>query len=95
MGEMSPWHWALVIGVAILLFGAKRLPDAARSLGQSARILRGELRGDVPAAPTPADPSGRGGDAGPAPGAGPAGPTGPDRAGPAGAAGPGDPAGTG
>jgi sec-independent protein translocase protein TatA len=27
-----------------LLFGAKRLPDAARSLGRSARILRAELR---------------------------------------------------
>ncbi|GAA1282248.1 hypothetical protein GCM10009609_53510 [Pseudonocardia aurantiaca] len=44
MGELSPWHWAIMIGVAILLFGAKRLPDAARSLGRSARILRSEMR---------------------------------------------------
>jgi sec-independent protein translocase protein TatA len=44
MGELSPWHWAIIIGVAVLLFGAKRLPDAARSLGRSARILRAELR---------------------------------------------------
>jgi sec-independent protein translocase protein TatA len=43
MGELSPWHWAIVIGIAVLLFGAKRLPDAARSLGRSARILRAEL----------------------------------------------------
>ena len=48
VGEMSPWHWAIVIAVAVLLFGAKRLPDAARSLGQSARILRGELHGKDP-----------------------------------------------
>ncbi|MFC4944549.1 Sec-independent protein translocase subunit TatA [Pseudonocardia sp. GCM10023141] len=50
MGELSPWHWAIVIGVAVLLFGAKRLPDAARSIGRSARILRAELHGQ-PAAP--------------------------------------------
>jgi sec-independent protein translocase protein TatA len=46
MGELSPWHWLVVIAVAVVLFGAKRLPDAARSLGRSARILRAELRGD-------------------------------------------------
>ncbi|MDT7650855.1 MAG: sec-independent protein translocase protein TatA, partial [Pseudonocardiales bacterium] len=32
MGELSPWHWLIVLGVVVLLFGAKRLPDAARSL---------------------------------------------------------------
>lgn len=56
MGEMSPWHWAIVIGVAVLLFGARRLPDAARSLGRSARILKAELRADAPAA-TAAEPA--------------------------------------
>ena len=53
MGELSPWHWAIVIGIAVLLFGAKRLPDAARSLGRSARILKAELRADAPT-PEPA-----------------------------------------
>ena len=42
-GELSPWHWAIVIGVLILLFGAKKLPDLARGLGQSLRILRAEV----------------------------------------------------
>ena len=51
MGELSPWHWAIVIGIAVLLFGAKRLPDAARSLGRSARILKAELRADAPTPP--------------------------------------------
>ncbi|NMI01036.1 Sec-independent protein translocase subunit TatA [Pseudonocardia acidicola] len=46
MGELSAWHWLIVIGVAVLLFGAKRLPDAARSLGRSTRILKAELRAD-------------------------------------------------
>ncbi|MBN9097676.1 MULTISPECIES: Sec-independent protein translocase subunit TatA [unclassified Pseudonocardia] len=52
MGELSPWHWAIVIVIFVVLFGAKRLPDAARSLGRSARILKAELNGD---APKPAD----------------------------------------
>jgi sec-independent protein translocase protein TatA len=46
MGELSPWHWAVVILVAALLFGSKRLPDAARSIGRSARILKAELRAE-------------------------------------------------
>jgi sec-independent protein translocase protein TatA len=31
--------------VVVLLFGAKRLPDAARSMGRSMRIFRSEVRG--------------------------------------------------
>lgn len=58
MGELSPWHWAIVIVIFVVLFGAKRMPDAARSLGRSARILKAELSGDTPKAdvPTPAEP---------------------------------------
>ena len=44
MGALSPTHWMIVIGILVLLFGAKRLPDAARSLGRSARILKAEVR---------------------------------------------------
>lgn len=44
MGSLSPWHWAILAIVVILLFGAKKLPDAARSLGKSMRIFRSELR---------------------------------------------------
>ena len=43
MGGLSWWHW-LVIGAAfILIFGAKKLPDAARGLGRSLRILKSEV----------------------------------------------------
>jgi sec-independent protein translocase protein TatA len=62
VGELSAWHWAVVVVVAVLLFGSQRLPDAARSLGRSARILRAELRGGdtTPGAQPPADPPDRG-----------------------------------
>ena len=43
MGALSPWHWAILIVVLVLLFGAKRLPDAARSLGKSMRIFKSEV----------------------------------------------------
>ena len=46
MGALRPWHIAvLVVVLRDLLFGAKRLPDAARSLGRSVRILKAETRG--------------------------------------------------
>ena len=58
MGELSPWHWAIVIIALVVLFGARRLPDAARSLGRSARILKSELRAndDAPPAAEPPHP---------------------------------------
>jgi sec-independent protein translocase protein TatA len=45
MGELSPWHWLIIVLVFVLLFGAKRLPDAARALGRSMRILKTEVKG--------------------------------------------------
>jgi len=44
MGSLSPWHWLILLGVGVLLFGAKRLPDAARSLGKSMRIFKSEVK---------------------------------------------------
>lgn len=44
MGAMSPWHWAIVAIVVIILFGSKKLPDAARGLGRSLRIFKSEVR---------------------------------------------------
>lgn len=45
MGAVRPWHIIVLVVVLILLFGAKRLPDAARSLGRSLRIIKAETRG--------------------------------------------------
>lgn len=60
MGSLQPWHWVIVIAVFVLLFGAKKLPDAARSLGKSMRIFKSEIKEmqsdskpDTPPAATP------------------------------------------
>lgn len=45
MGSLSPWHLAILLAVMILLFGAKKLPDAARGLGRSLKILKAETKG--------------------------------------------------
>jgi sec-independent protein translocase protein TatA len=53
----SPWKIAIVAVVLIVLFGSKKLPHAARSLGQSMRILKtevGSLHEDEPVAGSPA-----------------------------------------
>jgi sec-independent protein translocase protein TatA len=39
----SPWKVLIVAAVLIVLFGSKKLPDAARSLGRSMRILKAEV----------------------------------------------------
>ncbi|MFJ9614140.1 Sec-independent protein translocase subunit TatA [Streptomyces noursei] len=41
---LEPWHLVLVIIVGVVVFGSKRLPDAARALGKSARILKSEMK---------------------------------------------------
>lgn len=45
MGSLSAWHWLIVLVVVVLLFGSSKLPEMARSLGQSARVLKAEARG--------------------------------------------------
>ncbi|MEE1736501.1 Sec-independent protein translocase subunit TatA [Streptomyces sp. BE147] len=41
---LEPWHLLIVAIVLIVLFGSKKLPDTARALGKSMRILRSETR---------------------------------------------------
>jgi sec-independent protein translocase protein TatA len=39
----SPWKILIVAVVIIVLFGSRKLPDAARSLGKSMRIMKREV----------------------------------------------------
>ncbi|WP_240799563.1 Sec-independent protein translocase subunit TatA [Streptomyces sp. A1277] len=41
---LEPWHLLIVALVIIMVFGSKKLPDMARSLGKSARILKSEAK---------------------------------------------------
>src|SRR6266849_9305609 len=40
----SPWKIAIIAIVIIVLFGSRKLPVAARSLGKSMRILKTEMK---------------------------------------------------
>ena len=42
-GLIEPWHIVILILVLVVLFGGKKLPDAARSLGRSMRIFKSEV----------------------------------------------------
>lgn len=51
--NMKPWEFLIIVALILLLFGAKRLPDAARGLGRSLRIFKAETKalhedGDTP-----------------------------------------------
>ncbi|QNP69528.1 Sec-independent protein translocase subunit TatA [Streptomyces roseirectus] len=41
---LEPWHLLIVAIVVIVLFGSKKLPDTARALGKSMRILKSEAK---------------------------------------------------
>lgn len=56
MGEFSVWHWIVVAIVFLALFGYRKLPDAARSLGRSMRIFKAEMREMREDDPSPATP---------------------------------------
>ncbi|HET8598944.1 MAG TPA: Sec-independent protein translocase subunit TatA [Segeticoccus sp.] len=42
-GLFEGWHIVLLIIVVVVVFGWKRLPDAARSMGRSMRIFKSEM----------------------------------------------------
>jgi sec-independent protein translocase protein TatA len=44
MNSLKPGHLLVLAVVFLILFGAKRLPDSARSLGRSLRIFKSEVQ---------------------------------------------------
>ena len=64
-GLFEGWHLVILIIVVLVLFGGKRLPDAARGLGRSLRIFKAEVaqmqdddkRRPPSPPPAPVDPS--------------------------------------
>ena len=48
-GLFEGWHLVILVALVVVLFGFRRLPDAARGLGRSMRIFKSEveqLKGD-------------------------------------------------
>jgi sec-independent protein translocase protein TatA len=43
-GNLNGWHLLILLAVILLLFGAAKLPALAKSVGQSARVFRGEMK---------------------------------------------------
>lgn len=43
-GRLGPTEIILILVIVVLLFGAKKLPDTARALGRSMRILKSEAK---------------------------------------------------
>lgn len=44
LANLTGWHGIAVLAIIVLVFGASKLPALAKSLGQSMRILRTEVR---------------------------------------------------
>lgn len=58
---LTPWHLVILVLVVVVLFGAKRLPDAARSIGRSMKIFKAEtkdMRGSGESGESPAQATG-------------------------------------
>jgi len=46
MGEglLQPMHWVVILAIALLVFGPKRLPELGKSLGQAIRGFKTSLK---------------------------------------------------
>ena len=56
MGDLlQPWHIIVLAILAFVLFGAKRLPELGKGLGEGLKGFREEIRG-TPDLPPPAPP---------------------------------------
>jgi sec-independent protein translocase protein TatA len=56
LAGLTGFHLIVIVAAVVLLFGATKLPIFAKSLGQTVKIFRSELRPGADAAPVPAEP---------------------------------------
>ena len=67
-GFLQPWHIIVILAIALLLFGGKRLPEMGKSLGHGMREFKDAVTGNSapdtdtqpelpPADPTPTEPT--------------------------------------
>lgn len=46
LGNLGGWTAIVILVVVLLLFGATKLPALAKSVGQSAKIFKKEMKGE-------------------------------------------------
>jgi sec-independent protein translocase protein TatA len=46
MPNLGPWEITLIVLLALLLFGSKKLPELAKNIGETIRELKNSLRSD-------------------------------------------------
>ncbi len=44
MGEFSPWHWLLIIAIALLLFGPSKIGSLGKGLGEGIRNFKSAMK---------------------------------------------------
>jgi sec-independent protein translocase protein TatA len=55
MPQLGMWELMVILGIAVLLFGGKKIPEVAKGLGEGIRNFKSALKGDdKPPAPPPA-----------------------------------------
>jgi sec-independent protein translocase protein TatA len=52
MAGLKGWEWLIILAIVLLLWGAPKLPGLAKSMGESIRVFRKEMKpGDSKNAP--------------------------------------------
>jgi len=54
-GAFSPMHWIVVLGIAVLIFGPKKIPELGKSLGEGIRGFKSAMKDEDKSA-TPVNP---------------------------------------
>ncbi len=56
MPNLGPMELVLILGVALLLFGGRKLPELAKGMGEGIKNFKNALREDPPPPPPPVAP---------------------------------------
>lgn len=51
--NLTGWHALVILAIVLLVFGSAKLPALAKSVGESMRILKDEVRDDSPTTARP------------------------------------------
>jgi len=55
-GAFSPLHWVVVLGIALLIFGPKKIPELGKSLCEGIRGFKSAMKDEEKPAASPTTP---------------------------------------